>query len=229
MIDSFKRSNPFEEGSDERKVHEEKILGLFGGPTPGEEMPEDPLEFQLIFSVKLRTILIQNWFHEPGEGQAPWNAVFEGASRANHSCVPNAELVLAEGVGGSRVSYSSMSPLTYETKLLTNTSGPRSPRQHQSRRGEEILLNYLDPLALSGVREKKLRVRCGFACACKLCTRPQREIAASDQRRAALSTTMGLLMASAHNDKFVVGDLGWKRLDALAQEEGVNDTTLFRA
>ena len=53
MIDSFKRSNPFEEGSDERKVHEEKILGLFGGPTPGEEMPEDPLEFQLIFSVKL--------------------------------------------------------------------------------------------------------------------------------------------------------------------------------
>lgn len=29
---------------------------------------------------------------------------------------------------------------------------------------------------------------------------------------------MGLLMASAHNDKFVVGDLGWKRLDALAQE-----------
>jgi hypothetical protein len=43
MIDSFKRSTPFEEGSDERKVHEEKILGLFGGPTPGEEMPEDPL------------------------------------------------------------------------------------------------------------------------------------------------------------------------------------------
>ena len=42
---------------------------------------------------------------------------------------------------------------------------------------------------------------------------------------------MGLLMASAttQNDKFVVGDLGWKRLDALAQEEGVNDTTLFRA
>jgi hypothetical protein len=97
------------------------------------------------------------------------------------------------------------------------------------KKGEEILLNYLHPLALSTVREKKLRVRWGFACAYKLCTRPQREIAASDQRRAAMSMTMGLLTASAHNDKFVVGDLGWKRLDALAQEEGVNDTTLFRA
>jgi hypothetical protein len=137
MIDSFKRSNTFEEGSDERKAHEEKILGLCGGITQGEELPENPLEFQLVFSVRLRTILVQNGFHEPGEGQAPWNAVFEGASRVNHSCVPNAELVLAEGAGGSRLSYSSMSPLTYETKLPTNTSGPRSPRQHLSRRARK--------------------------------------------------------------------------------------------
>jgi hypothetical protein len=33
---------------------------------------------------------------------------------------------------------------------------------------------------------------------------------------------------ATQSDSFVVGDLGWKRLDALAQEEGVNDMTLFK-
>jgi hypothetical protein len=131
-IESFKRSNPFEEGSVQKKEYEEKILGLYGRPIQGEEMPGDPAEVQKVFSMRVREILIQNGVHEPGDGQAEWNAVFEGASRVNHSCVPNAELVLAEGAGGSRVRYSSMSPLTCETMLLTNTSG--SPPLHRSRR-----------------------------------------------------------------------------------------------
>lgn len=58
VIDSFKRSNPFEEGSVQEKEYEEKILGLCGGPAKGEEMPEDLAEFQKVFSMRLREILI---------------------------------------------------------------------------------------------------------------------------------------------------------------------------
>jgi hypothetical protein len=63
-----------------------------------------------------------------------------------------------------------------------------------------------------------------------MCTRPQCEVAASDKRRAAISTTLKLIMAceATQSDSFVVGDLGWKRLDALAQDEGVNGMTLFK-
>lgn len=99
------------------------------------------------------------------------------------------------------------------------------------KKGEEIFLNYLDPLALSAARQKRLQSRWAFACACKLCNRSQREVAASDSRRAALSTTLKLIMAceTTQSDRFVVGDLGWKRLEALAEEEGVSDITLFKA
>jgi hypothetical protein len=98
------------------------------------------------------------------------------------------------------------------------------------KKGEEIFLNYLDPLTLSAARQKKLKSRWGFTCACKMCTSPQREADASDKRRAAISTTLKLMMAceAIQSDSFVVGDLGWKRLDALAQQEGVNDMTLFK-
>lgn len=70
-----------------------------------------------------------------------------------------------------------------------------------------------------------------FSCGCKLCSRSQREIAASDKRRTEMSAALGLLLAyeATGSDRVAVGDLGWKRLDALAIREGVNDLTLFQA
>jgi hypothetical protein len=230
MIESFKRSNPFEEGSVQKKEYEGKILGLYGRPVQGDEMSGDPAELQKVLSMRVREIIIQNAVHEPGDGQPEWNAVFEGASRVNHSCVPNAELVLAEGAGGSRVCYS-INVIThlpdyvtdrYQWSTITTTTSIK--------KGEEIFLNYLDPLTLSAARQKKLKSRWGFTCACKLCVSPQREVAASDERHAAIATTLKLIMAceATQSGGFVVGDLGWKRVDALAQEEGVNDMTLFK-
>jgi hypothetical protein len=42
MIESFKRSNVFEESRVEREQHERKTFGLCSGLTEGEEMPQDP-------------------------------------------------------------------------------------------------------------------------------------------------------------------------------------------
>jgi hypothetical protein len=108
MIESFKRSNPFEEGSAQKKEHEENILNLCGGFTPGQEMPKDPAEFQKMLSEKLRQILILNAVHESGDGQTKWASVFRGTSRVNHSCTPNAERVLATDDNGAWVCYSFM-------------------------------------------------------------------------------------------------------------------------
>jgi hypothetical protein len=64
-----------------------------------------------------------------------------------------------------------------------------------------------------------------------LCSGTQGEVAASDIRRAAIKTTLNLIteFRATQSYRFIVGELGWKRLEALAVEEGVNDMTLYEA
>jgi len=86
-------------------------------------------------------------------------------------------------------------------------------------------------LVTSPARREMLQSRWRFTCACKLCSRPQREVAASDKRRAEMSAAIALLLAceATGSDKVAVGEDGWQRLDALAVREGVNDLKLFQA
>lgn len=99
IIESFHGSNPYEDG-EEKQAFGGKILELCGGFTTDDDVPDDPVAAQRELSEKLREILILNGVVEKGQEQAEWVAVFEGSSRLNHSCAPNAERTTATVTGG---------------------------------------------------------------------------------------------------------------------------------
>jgi hypothetical protein len=119
MVNSFKRSNAFEEGSAEREQHEGMILGLCGGFVGDEEMPADPAQYQKLLSERLRQIIILNGIHEMlVEHEQPEKiAVFGFGARINHSCAPNVERVMVTATDGNCVRYSSLTamPIVLET------------------------------------------------------------------------------------------------------------------
>ncbi|PBP19390.1 TPR domain-containing protein [Diplocarpon rosae] len=82
-----------------------------------------------------------------GMGMGIRQAVFAGASRINHSCVPNAQGNFHEGLGRFNV---------HATRDI--------------RRGEELSLNYLpEDGSLRDVRVGRLREGYGFECGCPAC------------------------------------------------------------
>jgi hypothetical protein len=97
------------------------------------------------------------------------------------------------------------------------------------KKGSEILINYVEPRATSLDRHKALQARWKFTCACKLCSRPQREIAASDKRRVDMDMAIDRLRLAddPEGDDEVAVHLGWKELDVLAAREGITDLMLY--
>ena len=116
------------------------------------------------------------------------------------------------------------------------------------KKGEEIFVNYLDPLARSGSRQKMFQSRWNFTCTCKLCTRPSKDIEASDERREKIENAMGVMRDAQKKhaepqpkrrsdevhknhlkqcDKATLGEAGWQVIDKLAAAEGVRDLKLF--
>jgi hypothetical protein len=123
--------------------------------------------------------------------------------------------------------------ITHEISTLTRQQYGEVIATAPIKKGEEILINYLDPFATSAARREDLQARWRFCCECPLCARSPREVAASDKRREDMSKAIGLLVAceatGSGSDRVVVGDLGWKVLEALAPKEGVSDLKLFQA
>jgi len=92
------------------------------------------------------------------------------------------------------------------------------------------------------------QARWDFACACKLCTRPQKEVEASDERREKIDNAMTMMMSAQKKfaepkpasqkdvsymnhlkqcDKATLGEAGWEVIEKFAAVEGVNDLKLF--
>lgn len=115
-------------------------------------------------------------------------------------------------------------------------------------KGQEIFINYLDPLARSGPRQKMFQSRWKFTCACKLCTRPKKEIDASDDRRKKIENAINMMREAQKKhaepkptdqqdvtylnhlkqcDKVTLGEAGWQVIEKLAAMEGVKDLKLF--
>lgn len=115
-------------------------------------------------------------------------------------------------------------------------------------KGEEIFINYLDPLARSGPRQKMFQSRWNFACTCKLCTRPLKEVETSDLRRERIESAMELMRDAQKKhaepkptnqqdvtymnhlnqcDKATLGEAGWQVIEKHAAAEGVRDLKLF--
>jgi hypothetical protein len=97
------------------------------------------------------------------------------------------------------------------------------------KKGSEILINYVGPRATSLDRQRALQSRWKFTCACELCSRPQRQVAASDKRRVGMDMAVELLKQADNpeGDDNVAVYLGWKELDVLAAREGMTDLMLY--
>jgi hypothetical protein len=116
------------------------------------------------------------------------------------------------------------------------------------KKDEEILVNYLDPLARSGPRQKMFQSRWNFTCTCKLCTRPPKEVEISDLRRENIESAMEVMRDAQKKhaeskpmdqkdvaymnhlkqcDKATLGESGWQVIEKLAAAEGVRDLKLF--
>jgi hypothetical protein len=100
------------------------------------------------------------------------------------------------------------------------------------KKGDEILVSYIERFATTLERQKALQSHWKFTCACKLCSRPQRQIDASDLRRMEMSRAIELLIQydNIQTDDTAVDDAAvnvWKDLDALAVKEGIIDLKLF--
>lgn len=112
MIQSLRRSNPHyphDQKSVQGMLHRNKILYLCGGFASDEEKPtpEDPERFMRIVTERLRQVLILNAYAEgPDQGPVERVGVFEGGSRINHSCAPNAERITTTKENGDFVRYS---------------------------------------------------------------------------------------------------------------------------
>ena len=114
--------------------------------------------------------------------------------------------------------------------------------------GEEIFINYVDPLAKFDQRQELLQSRWCFTCTCSLCTRPKSEIEASDDRREKMGNAMDRMKKAQMNhakpkprwqkdaaynshleqcDKVTIGEAGLEVLEKFAAREGVLDLRLF--
>ena len=116
------------------------------------------------------------------------------------------------------------------------------------KKGEEIFVNYVDPLTRSLPRQYMFQSRWKFTCECKLCTRPQKEVEVSDLRRENLAKAMSMMRDAQKKhaapksekqgdvaymnhlkqcDKSTLGEAGWEMLERLAAAEGISDLKLF--
>ena len=116
------------------------------------------------------------------------------------------------------------------------------------KKGEEIFVNYVDPLVGSLPRQKMFQSRWKFTCECKLCTRTQKDVEISDLRRENIEQAMNLMRDAQKKhaepkredqgdvtymnhlkqcDKSTLGEAGWEIIEEFAAAEGVNDLKLF--
>lgn len=251
MIESFYHSNPEVVDDDERVRLQLDILALCGGFSEDERLLGDATACKQTLSERLREVLILNGVTESGDGSPEYAAVFRAASRLNHSCAPNAERMRSKVQNGSVVS----SPFPIHGYALTRFPILTTLVQYAMvyatsfiKKGEEIFINYVDPLARSDFRQKLFQSRWNFTCTCRLCTRPKKEIEASDDRREKIDQAMSRMMEAqkkhaepkpkwqsetsynnhlAQCDKVTLGEAGWEVLEKFAAKEGVADLKLF--
>jgi hypothetical protein len=93
--------------------------------------------------------------------------------------------------------------------------------------GDEILVSYIDPCTTTLKRQKELQSRWQFTCACRLCSRPQSEIDASDSRRVEMAMATTVLIECDKKETYSTAVNVWKELDAHAVAEGITDNTLL--
>lgn len=117
------------------------------------------------------------------------------------------------------------------------------------KKGEEIFINYADPLATFLDRQDLFYARWRFICTCDLCKRPKEQSEASDERRELLDCAITVIANCAkkhtepkpdwqkheahrnhlaHCDRVTVGEAGWEMVEKYAAKEGVNDIKLFK-
>ena len=95
------------------------------------------------------------------------------------------------------------------------------------KKGDEILVNYIEPFTTTLKRQKELKSRWQFTCACRLCSRPQSEIDASDSRRVEMAMATTVLVECDIQKTYSTAVRVWKDLDAHAVAEGITDNTLL--
>jgi hypothetical protein len=116
------------------------------------------------------------------------------------------------------------------------------------KKGEEIFVNYVDPLTRSLPRQRIFQSRWNFTCEFKLCTRPLKEVEVSDLRRENIEQAMNMMSDAQKKlaepkpekqedvaymnhlkqcDKSTLGEAGWEIVEKFAAAEGVNDLKLF--
>jgi hypothetical protein len=249
MIDAFYRSNMDEQDEEERLRLQQDILALAGGFNSDEMMQGDGQANMQTLSERLREIIILNAVAESDYGKPDYAAVFRASSRLNHSCDPNAERMRSQTNDGTVVSCPIM------THKPDSSSKTNSPIQwcmvyaiSPIKKGEEIFVNYLDPLARSGPRQKMFQSRWSFTCTCKLCSRTPKEVEMSDLRRKNIEAAIELMRDAQTKhaepkptdqqdiayvnhlkqcDKATLGEAGWQVIEKHAAVEGVRDLKLF--
>ncbi|KZO96835.1 SET domain-containing protein [Calocera viscosa TUFC12733] len=118
--------------------------------------PKHDDAFELLGIMRTNRFAVNLPFDKEGEH----SAVFDTMSRANHSCVPNAE---------------------YRWHYDSFCGGFVSLRDIQQ--GEEITVSYTLGLLPAHERQAELQQKWSFRCTCRACTLPEEEQKESDRRR----------------------------------------------
>lgn len=119
---------------------------------------------------------MENAFKISSGKQTGSAAVFEKASRLNHSCVLCAERMVIEGPDG--------------VPMLTLVAA------RDIAEGQEIIVQYVSPVVTTAQRQRSIWRRWKFTCNCTLCRRPGHEIQMSDERRTKIQPWQKVLLGA---------------------------------
>ncbi|KAM0721119.1 hypothetical protein Q7P37_003405 [Cladosporium fusiforme] len=204
------------------------LLSLEGGFEPEDTLSGTIEATEIQLTVALREVLIRNGFSMSFKGIQPYAAVYKESSRLNHSCVPNALRTIAPAYDYVFGQVVATAPIAA---------------------GEEILVNYDDPLASFKFREELFQYRWKFTCTCKRCLAPEEERQKSDKNRQDIIQAINYIrdkngqhmLEKPRNmradvwtrhlgdlNKAMLGEDGWQVIGRLAAEEGVSDFDLWQ-
>lgn len=115
--------------------------------------------------------------------------------------------------------------------------------------GEEILVDYVEPLDPTAARQEALSHRWNFICSCRLCARPEPERKASDERRKKIKDSVDLINRVAERreaprpanwtkeesdnyhkglDTVTLGPAGWETVERLVALEKIDDYVIYQ-
>lgn len=115
--------------------------------------------------------------------------------------------------------------------------------------GEEILVNYVDPLDTTAARQEALSFRWSFTCTCRLCARPENDRKTSDERRKKIKDSVDFIDRVAERrkaprsanwtqeelknyhqglDTVALGPAGWQTVERLVALEKIDDYVIYQ-